>query len=170
MTFDELKTYAPGFPWEAFFSAAGVTSTGHLLVAEKSAIQAIAAVYADTPLATWKTWETFRTISEASPYLAKPFVDSRFTFTKTITGVTDLRPRWKRGVSLVDVSLGELVGRAYVDKYFPPASKAAMQDMVGHLKKAMANRITHSTWMSPATKKEALTDLSRMDVMVGYPD
>ncbi len=170
MTLAGLKTYAPGFPWEAFLTAARVTHTDHVLVAEKSAIQAIAAVYAETPLATWKTWETFRTISEASPYLAKPFVDSRFNFTKTISGVTDLRPRWKRGVSLVDESLGELVGRAYVDKYFPPASKIAMQDMVGHLKKAMAHRITNSTWMSPATKKEALTKLSRMDVMVGYPD
>ena len=84
--------------------------------------------------------------------------------------MTELRPRWKRGAALIDGSLGELLGRTYVDTYFPPASKAMMTELVANLKTAMGARIEHSDWMSADTKKAALEKLSKMDVMVGYPD
>jgi putative endopeptidase len=89
---------------------------------------------------------------------------------KTLTGVQQQRPRWKRAVSLVDGSLGELVGQDYVQRYFPAASKAKMVELVANLKTAMAARIEGNSWMSAPTKKAAIEKLSRMDVMVGYPD
>ena len=81
-----------------------------------------------------------------------------------------LEPRWKRGVAVVNDELGELVGKAYVARYFPPASKAQMEQLVANLKAAMSDRLQRNTWMSPKTKQAALLKLSRMDVMVGYPD
>ena len=89
------------------------------IVEEKTAIKEIAALYDKTPLATLKAWEAFHVTDQASPYLSKRFVDSRFAFTKTMSGVTELRPRWKRGAVLIDTTLGELLGRTYVDTYFP---------------------------------------------------
>src|SRR6185503_20795412 len=100
----------------------------------------------------------------------KRFVDSRFTFTKTLTGVSELRPRWKRGATLIDTTLGELLGRTYVETYFPATSKAMMSELVTNLKTAMAARIQKNAWMAPETKKAALEKLSKMDVSVGYPD
>jgi putative endopeptidase len=121
-------------------------------------------------LDTLKAWQTFHVADQAAPYLSKRFVDSRFTFTKTLSGVSELRPRWKRGATLIDTTLGELLGRTYVETYFPATSKAMMTELVANLKTAMGSRIQRNDWMSADTKKEALEKLSHMDVMVGYPD
>ena len=119
MTVAELQAYAPGLNWDAYLTASGITAATSAIVAEKTAIKEIAALYDATPLATLKAWEAFHVADQASPYLSKRFVDSRFAFTKTLSGVTALRPRWKRGVGLIDTTLGELLGRTYVDTYFP---------------------------------------------------
>jgi putative endopeptidase len=170
MSIAELQTFAPGLDWNAYLTGSAIAKRDHAIVAEKTAIRDIAALYDRTPLATLKVWEAFHVADQAAPYLSKRFVDSRFTYTKTLSGVTEIRPRWKRGATLIDTTLGELLGRAYVDAYFPPSSKAMMNDLVANLKTAMAARIQHSDWMSPETKAAALEKLSKMDVMVGYPD
>jgi len=170
MSVAELQAFAPGLNWDVYLTGSEIAKRDHAIVAEKTAIRDIAALYDRTPLATLKLWEAFHVADQASPYLSKRFVDSRFTFTRTLSGVTELRPRWKRGAALIDTTLGELLGRTYVDTYFPPSSKAMMSDLVANLKTAMAARIQHSDWMSPETKTAALEKLSKMDVMVGYPD
>jgi putative endopeptidase len=170
MSSAQLAAYAPGFPWASFFAGAKVPSQKRMIVNEKSAIRDLAAIYAGTPLRTLKEWEAFHTADQAAPYLNKSMVDSRFDYTKTISGVKEQLPRWKRSVRLVDGSLGELVGQDYIQRYFPPASKAKMVELVGNLKTAMADRIKGNSWMSAPTKTAALDKLSRMDVMVGYPD
>jgi putative endopeptidase len=170
MSVAELQAFAPGLNWDAYLTGSSIAKRDHAIVAEKTAIRDIATLYDRTPLATLKLWEIFHVADQAAPYLSKRFVDSRFTFTKTLSGVTELRPRWKRGATLIDSTLGELLGHAYVDTYFPPSSKAMMNDLVANLKTAMAARIQRSDWMSPETKTAALDKLSKMDVMVGYPD
>jgi putative endopeptidase len=170
MSVSELQGFAPGLNWSEHFQAAGIAGQTHLIVAETSAIQKIAALYASTPLETLKAWESVQIADSASPYLSKRFVDSRFQFRKALTGVSEQKPRWKRGVALIDHSLGEALGREYVAAYFPPASKAKMVDLVANLKAAMAARIEGATWMAPSTKAEALKKLAKMDVQIGYPD
>jgi len=170
MTMAELKAYAPQLNWEAFFEAANIPGQKRLILQENTSIRDIVKLYAATPLDTLKVWEKFHIANSASPYLSKRFVDNRFAFTKTLSGVSEIRPRWKRGLTLVDGSLGELVGKTYVEQYFPASSKAQMQELVANLKAAMADRIKANSWMAPATKTAALEKLSRMDVMVGYPD
>jgi putative endopeptidase len=166
----DLQAYAQGMPWQAYFTGGGIAHPANLIVQEKTAIKAISDLYLATPLATLQAWEAFHTAYQASPYLSKRFVDSRFDFIRTLSGASVNRPRWKRGATLLDNSLGEAIGHAYVDRYFPPSSKAQMNELVANLKLAMATRIRNSDWMSPATKQEALTKLERMKVMVGYPD
>jgi putative endopeptidase len=170
MSTAELAKYAPGIDWKAYFAGAKVPPQKRMIVNENTAIKKIAALYAATPLSTLKDWEAFHTTNQASPYLNKAMVDSRFEFTKTISGVTEQLPRWKRSISLVSGATGELVGQDYVEKYFPPASKAKMVELVANLKTAMAARIEGNSWMSPETKKAAIDKLGKMQVMVGYPD
>ena len=170
MSSAKLATHAPGFQWASYFAGANLTPQKRMNLNENTAIRDLAALYAKTPLSTLKEWEAFHTADQASAYLNKAMVDSRFEYTKTISGVTEQRPRWKRAVSLVDGSLGELVGQDYVAQYFPASSKAKMVELIGNLKAAMADRIKANSWMSEATKAAALDKLSKMDVMVGYPD
>lgn len=170
MSTAELMAFAPGIDWTAYFAAARIPAQQRMIVGENTAVKAIAAYYAETPLETLKLWQQFHVAHQASPYLNKAMVDSRFEFTKTLSGVTENRPRWKRGVDLVNGSLGELVGQDYVAKHFPASSKAKMESLVANLKVAMAKRINANDWMSPTTKAAALEKLNKMDVMVGYPD
>jgi putative endopeptidase len=170
MSSAQLAAYAPGLDWNAFFAGAKIPPQKRIIVNENTGIRDIAAIYGKTPLSTLKEWEAFHTADQASPYLNKAMVDSRFEYTKTISGVSAQLPRWKRSVSLVNGALGELVGKDYVARYFPPSSKAKMVELVANLKAAMAARIEGNSWMSAATKKAAVEKLAKMDVMVGYPD
>ncbi|APW74274.1 M13 family peptidase [Sphingopyxis sp. MG] len=170
MSSDELAAYAPGLDWAAWFAGAGIAPQKRIIVNENTAVRDIAALYAKTPLDTIKAWQQFHVADNAANYLSKDWVDSRFEFTKAMSGVAELRPRWKRGLRLVDGSLGELVGETYAHAYFPPSAKAEMEKLVANLKLAMADRIRANDWMAPATKEAALAKLARMDVMVGYPD
>ena len=170
MSSDELAAYAPELDWAAWFAGAGIAPQKRIIVNENTAVRDIAALYAKTPLDTIKAWQQFHVADNAANYLSKDWVDSRFEFTKAMSGVAELRPRWKRGLRLVDGSLGELVGETYAHAYFPPSAKAEMEKLVANLKLAMADRIRANDWMAPATKEAALAKLARMDVMVGYPD
>ena len=171
MPLTALPAYAPGFGWGAFFKAAGVSQAKKVVVAENTAFPKIAKIYADTPLETLKAWEAFHTIDQASAYLSDRFYDRRFAFrSKTMYGVAEERPLWKRAVGTTDGSLGEALGRAYVAKYFPPESKAKMVDLVHELLAAMKARIQNVTWMSDATKAKALDKISRFGVKIGYPN
>ena len=170
MMVPDVQTYAPGLDWNAYLTASGITSRGRVIVGEKTAVRDLAALYEKTPLETLKAWQIFHIADQAAPYLSKRFVDSRFEFTKTLSGVSALRPRWKRGASLIDQTLGELLGRTYVETYFPASSKSMMVELVANLKTAMAARIQKNDWMSPETKKAAIDKLTRMEVKVGYPD
>ncbi|HEY0597617.1 M13 family metallopeptidase, partial [Sphingopyxis sp.] len=170
MSSDELAAYAPGLDWGAWFAGSGIAPQKRIIVNEKTAVRDIAALYAKTPLDTIKLWQQFHVADNAAPYLSKAFVDSRFEYTKALSGVGELRPRWKRGLTLVDGSLGELVGETYSKQYFPASAKAKMEVLVANLKLAMGDRIRNNSWMAPATKDAALAKLAKMDVMVGYPD
>ena len=170
VSIEALRAYAPNFPWSDYLAAAGMPALTKVVLGEKTAVRDIAKIYSDTPLETLKAWQTANLVSETSPYLSKRFVDSRFEYTKALSGQSSMRPRWKRGVQLVDGSLGEVVGQTYVAKYFPPSSKAQMVALIANLKTAMAARIDKAPWMAAATKTEAQTKLAKMQVMVGYPD
>jgi len=169
MTLQQLQAYAPQFDWATYLGESKVMSP-HMIVGDNTAVKAMAALYDATPLDTLKSWQRFKIADQASPYLSKRFVDSRFEYTKTLSGAKELRPRWRRGIGEVDNRLGELLGQTYVDRYFPARSKTMMTELVANLKKAAADRIQNNSWMGAATKKAALTKLAKMDVMVGYPD
>jgi putative endopeptidase len=171
MTLSAIAKMAPGFDWNAYFKAAGVSQAKKAVVGEKSAFPKIAKVFADTPLDTIKAWEAYHVIDQAAPYLSKRFVDAQWQFkSHTLRGAEEQRPRWKRAVGMVEDSLGEALGRDYVALYFPPESKAKMQEIVGYFREALKARIQNLGWMSDATKQKALEKLAKMNTKIGYPD
>jgi putative endopeptidase len=170
MTPDELATPAPGFDWAAFLKGADLGSAKRVVVAEDTALPAIAKIFAATPVQTLQAWEAFNVADSAAPYLSHDFVDARFQFrSKTLSGQKELRPRWKRAVSAVDGGMGEAVGKLYVAAYFPSDSKAKMEALVGNIRTALQGRIQRVAWMSDATKARALQKLSMLTVKIGYP-
>ena len=170
-TVADLTAAAPGFDWAVWAEGAGVDHVPTLIAANNTAFPGMASVYAETPIGTLQSWQAFHVINQASPYLSSAFVDNRFNFYgKTLGGQPEIQPRWKRGVTTVDGSLGEVLGREYVARHFPAESKAQMEELVANLRAAMTTRIQNLEWMSPATKEQALYKMSRFGVKIGYPD
>ena len=167
----DLPTLAPGFDWAAFLAGAQVSEVDTLVLMENTAIPGIAQVFADTPIETLKAWQAFNVVDQASPYLSKAFVDARFDFRgKTLRGQPENRPRWNRGVALVDGQLGEVLAQEYVRLHFPASSKAQMEALVGNIRDAMTERLKHVDWMSEPTREQALYKMSKFGVKIGYPD
>ena len=167
----ELAVAAPGFDWAAWARGAGLDQTPVLVAMNNTAFPGMASVFAETPVSTLQSWQAFHVINQAAPYLSQPFIDARFDFFgKVLNGQQENRPRWKRGVQLVDGSLGESLGKEYVARHFPAESKAQMEALVANLRRAMTARIEGLDWMSPETRQQALYKMSRFGVKIGYPE
>ncbi|MBS0361718.1 MAG: M13 family metallopeptidase [Proteobacteria bacterium] len=162
---------APGLDWTAFFAAAGLSARPQFIVWHPKATTGESALVASEALETWKEYLAFHQLDDYSNVLPKPFADERFAFySKTLSGIPEQQPRWKRAVNATNVSLGEAVGKLYVAKYFPPSSKAQIEGYVKDLIAAFRARIDRLDWMAPATKAEAKKKLDTLKVGVGYPD
>jgi putative endopeptidase len=167
----QLVAYAPGFDWQAFFDASEIGTRENLILSELTAIRDLAAIFKTTPLATLQAYLTFHYLSDHAPYLPMVFDQTRFTFYgKTLRGQPEQRERWKRAVSAVDDALGEQVGQVYVARYFPPESKAKVQQLVANLRAALSERIDALEWMTPETKSRAHEKLATFTPKIGYPE
>jgi putative endopeptidase len=168
----ELSALMPGYDWPRYVRSAGIEGkVDAVIVSEPSYFKALAKVMSGTPLPVWKAYFKWRVLSASAPYLSKAFVDERFAFTGGILrGVPQNQPRWKRGVALLDGSIGEALGKLYVAKYFPPQNKARMQALVQNLLEAYRRDIDTLDWMSAETKVGAQAKLAKMSPKIGYPD
>jgi predicted metalloendopeptidase len=168
----ELSALMPGYDWPRFVRSAGFEGkVDAVIVTEPSYFKALAKVMTGTPLPVWKTYFKWRVLSASAPYLSRAFVEERFAFTGgVLRGVPQNQARWKRGVALLDGSLGEALGKLYVAKYFPPQNKARMQLLVQNLLEAYRRDIDTLDWMSAETKVGAQAKLAKMLPKIGYPD
>lgn len=171
MTTAELEKVAPEFRWKVYFAKVGLTNLGSLNVAVPAFFKGMNAELDKESLADWKTYLRWHLMHANAPHLSSPFLNENFAFYgKKLRGQQELQPRWKRCTEYVDDYLGEALGQAYVEKYFPPAAKQQAQKMVKEIQTAMEQDINTLTWMSPATKQQALLKLHSMANKIGYPD
>lgn len=169
-SFAELRKLTPHLDWAAFFQGAKLPK-GKLNVQEPRFLQEVDRQLQQTSLADWKTYFTWSLLHSASDSLSTPFQQERFSFyDQYLGGAKEQKPRWKRCVESTDALLGEALGKKYTEKYFPPAAKARMQDMVKNLLAAMGDSIHGLEWMSPETKQKALEKLATFNPKIGYPD
>ncbi|CAN5189125.1 M13 family metallopeptidase [soil metagenome] len=167
----DFASKAPGFDWNAYLNAAGLGQQQEFIVSQPSAFAGMAKVIAATPLQTLKDWAALHTARDAAGVLPKAFVEERFDFTgRVLSGTPELEPRWKRGVSAVNNSIGEAVGELYVARYFPPETKAEADQLVRNLIASMDTRLANLPWMTPETKTKARAKLASFRAKIGYPD
>jgi len=171
MSITELAEMAPGVNWSGMMVALGLGSQKTVIVREKSAIENAAAVFADTPVEVLKDYLTFSLLSGHAAYLPERIDNARFEFYgRTLRGQEEQRPRWKRAVSKVNGTLGEVVGKVYVAEHFPPDSKSQMKDLVENLRGAFKDGINGLEWMGEETKEQAQYKLAKFNPKIGYPD
>jgi predicted metalloendopeptidase len=171
MTVAQLAASAPGFDWQAYFTAARGAPVEEVIVRQPDYLKALDAIVAETPVQTWRDYLTFALLGSYADDLPQPFVQAQFEFTgKVLAGQQEMRPRWKRGVSEVESALGEPVGKLYVEKHFTPAAKERMDLLVRNLLAAFKVGIDELEWMSPATKAQAQDKLAKFKVKIGYPE
>jgi putative endopeptidase len=169
---EKLQAMTPTFNWSSYLSGA---ETKPDLLAESvvmmpSFFEGLEELYNQQNLETLKLWQTWQTIRSFAPYLSKPFVKARFAFYGTkLTGAPENRPRWKRGVGLVEGSLGEAIGQIYVERHFKPQAKAQMDRLVDYLIQAYRDSISQLEWMTEETRGRALAKLSKFTPKIGYP-
>jgi putative endopeptidase len=167
----DFSSNAPGLDWAEYFDAAGLGNVEQFIVWQPEAFKGEAALVTSTPLETWKDWLASHLIDEYASVLPKPLAEEHFAFFgKAMAGAEQQRPRWQRGVVVVNDLLGDIVGQAYAKKYFPPQAKAEAEAMVAKIIDAFHQRIEALQWMNPSTKKEAETKLAALYVGIGYPE
>ncbi len=168
----ELPKVSASFNWADYMQALGVAGkVDYLLISQPSYVTAVTQLLNKEPLQTWQTYLKWQVLSAYAPYLSKEFVDEDFAFTgKTLRDIPENRPRWKRGLSVVESSVGESLGKLYVDKHFPAANKQRMEALVANLLTAYRQSIDTLDWMSDATKQASREKLAKFTVKIGYPD
>ena len=168
----DMGKVAPDYDWNGYLQATGIAGKAtYVIVSQPTYLKGFAEISNKTSLDTWKAYLTMHLVDAYANYLNKAFVDERFDFYgKTLSGVKEMEPRWKRGVGAIERSQGESLGKLYVAEYFPPARKARMEALVKNLLAAYKQSIDKLDWMSPATKKEAQAKLAKFTPKIGYPN
>ena len=167
----DFAAKAPGLDWAEYFRGAGLSQVDHFIVWQPEAFKGESALVESVPLETWKDWLASHELEGYGGVLPKAFAQEHFSFFgKDLSGTEQQRPRWQRGVYVVNDLLGDVVGQEYAKRYFSPQAKAQAEAMVAKLIAAYRKRIEALTWMNPATKAEAEAKLSTLYVGIGYPE
>jgi endothelin-converting enzyme/putative endopeptidase len=171
MSVAQLDTEWPAFSFKSYFLAVQAPPFAALNVSVPSFQKSLNEVLATESLSNLKAYLTWHFISASARLLTHAFVDENFDFySRTLTGASQLRPRWKRCVSGVDDELGEALGRLFVERTNAQEGKARTLQIVAAIEEQMKRDIDSLTWMSPATKKRAQVKLAAVTRKIGYPD
>lgn len=166
-----LNNITPGMDWKSILADMKVTGEDSVIVGMPKFMAEVSKQLKNTPVDVWKNYLKFHIVNDMAPYLSSDFDNARFDFYGTVVaGQKEQKPRWKRVLQVVDGSIGELLGKTYVDKYFKPEAKQRMLDLVNNLQETYRDRIMRLDWMSDATKQKAVAKLNTFVNKIGYPD
>ena len=167
----QLSDLVTGVEWSGYLASFGLEDPGYLVSISSDYFNALGAIIDETSVEDWQHYLRWQLINAEASLLTKAMDQRRFEFyRKTLSGVEKQLPDWQRAVGVVGRALGELVGKVYVERHFPPEAKARMEALVANLIDAYRDSITQLDWMSETTKVEALDKLSKFKPMIGYPD
>jgi putative endopeptidase len=171
LTRAQLAATSTAFPWTQYLTELGAADQQSLLVRQPTAIGGTAKILASAPMAAVKDYLMLQTLDSYAPYLSQAFVDANFAFHgTTLNGTPQNQDLWKRASNTVTGAMGEEIGKEYVERYFPPESKAAADRLVKNVLAAMDRRIQGLTWMAPETKTRARAKLAAFTPKIGYPE
>jgi putative endopeptidase len=166
----ELAKLTPSFDWAAYLARRGGPKFDSLNVSQVTFFQGLDSVITRTPLPAWQAYLRWRVVEDAAPTLSTPFVLEDFRFSRVLSGATEMQPRWKRCLRATDGGLGDLLGKAYIERRFPPEAKARALKIVHNLEAALDDRLTVLEWMSDSTRQAAKAKLAAFAEKIGYPD
>jgi endothelin-converting enzyme/putative endopeptidase len=170
MSLAQIRELTPFIDWELYLKTVKAPASDHYIVTSPDFFRAEEKLFASHSLEQWKTYMRWQVLHRAAPALNKAMVDENFDFfARTLAGQEQIQPRWRRCVHNADRDLGEALGQAYVDRAFPPESKARTLEMVHAIERAMNDDIETVSWMTPATKQQAIVKLKGIEDKIGYP-
>ena len=171
MSVKALESYAPGFDWPEFLAEAGYGDVEQVDVNTDTAVRKMAKLVAGTPVETLRAYQVFHYLNNHAELLSDEWVDAHFDlFKRRVSGVREQRPLEVRAVEFLNRLVGEQLGKLYVERYFPPGSKAEMNRLVKYLVEAFRERLTKVDWMDEETRKAAVVKLEAITTKIGYPD
>jgi predicted metalloendopeptidase len=167
----DVAEKATQVPWSQWLAATGIRPLDQIVIGQPDYFAAVGKALAGEPVATWKDYLTLRTIDSYSPYLSSPFLKEAFDFyERTLSGTPELEPRWKQALGAMENSIGDLLGKEYVRRHFPPEAKRRMDALVANLLKSFDAGIDDLEWMGPQTREAAHDKVRNFTVKIGYPD
>ena len=171
VTLAQANAATPHFDWGTFFKVQGITPGKGFSLSQPMFFTGMDSLLAHAPVDSWKAYLAFHTIDGAAPYLSSPFEAEDFAFRgTTLQGQPQQPPRWERVLGTVNRAMGQALGQLYVAKYFPPEAKQRAEELVTNVRNALKARIENLSWMSAATKKQALDKWQKFLPKIGYPD
>ncbi len=171
MKLADVAAKHPGVDFKLFLAARGSPAFEDINLAHPEFLKGFESVLTSVSASDWQAYLCWHLVRYAAPYLSEPFVKENFAFTGTVlTGVTEMKPRWKRVVGVVDGQIGEALGQLYVAEFFPPAAKERMAKLVEDLRASLRDRLNALDWMDAPTRAKALVKLEAFAVKIGYPE
>ena len=167
----ELKELTSNIDWISYFSAVGLNEVEHVVIGQPDFFVGLNKMLKDIPLEDWKAFSKWKLINSFASELSSNFVALDFDFYgRTLSGTQEMKSREERALKKVNSSLGELVGKAFVERHFPEESKADVRQMVENLRTVFKERVRKLDWMSDETKRKALEKLDAFNMKIGYPE
>jgi predicted metalloendopeptidase len=167
----DLDQLGRNLGWSATRKTLGLYGERQLIIRQPSYFESLDTLLAEVPLQTWKNYLAFRVLDGAAEHLDAQTAGLRFDYrNRVLKGQPEERPRWKRGIEMVNTMAGEAVGKLYVAEYFPPEAKAKMEELVGNVIATLDQSLGDLEWMSPETRGKAREKLSKFTAKIGYPD
>jgi putative endopeptidase len=171
LTIQQLEEQTPNLPWQIYFEASELSHLRQVIVGQTNFFLAINKLVQTRPIDDWKVYLRWHVLSGAAPYLHREVDKENFAFFgTTLRGQPQQETRWQRAAKIIDGSIGEAVGKLYVEKNFPPAARTRMSELVENLRVVFHDRLANLDWMSEATRKEALKKFDRFTRKIGHPD
>jgi predicted metalloendopeptidase len=168
-----LAKLMPGFDWDAFLRGAQIPSdkVAAVIVTQPSYFEALDKLFAEVPIADWRIYYRYKLLNTYASDLPAKFVQRQFEFNdRTVTGIEELKPRWKRGVDTIEGAVGDLVGKMYVERHFKQEQKQRIDALVKNLLAAFDSGIDELAWMTQDTRRKAHEKLALFTTKIGYPD
>lgn len=171
MTVADLQKLTPAIDWNAYFKGIGFAKLDSVIVSQPKYMKALQTILAENKVSAWKEYMKWNLINSSTALLSTKIEAANFDFYgKTMTGAIKQRPREERALQTVNGTIGEALGKLYVEKMFPAAAKEKAEKMIKNIIAAYETRINNLTWMSAETKTKAIEKLNKITIKIGYPD
>ena len=171
MAVSQLQKEVSAIDWKKYLDEIGASKVDTIIVSQPKYMKALQKTFASNNIEDWKTYLRWNLFNDAASSLTSEIEKTNWDFyDKELQGAKQQRPLNERALQMVNGTIGEALGKLYVDKYFPAEAKEKAQEMIANVIKAYQNRINQVTWMSDSTKAKAIAKLETTRIKVGYPD